>query len=97
MAKWFDKFGKLAPNVNLSTMGNLHCKWLLQRRMSISLLHSQYCNNTPSDGAEHCLFHQDSHSSSIPAITVEDVPISVELFCQLKLMVVHQFFICYYY
>ena len=29
MVKWFDKFGKLAPNVNLSTMGNLHCKQMV--------------------------------------------------------------------
>lgn len=39
----------------------------------------------------------NSHSSSIPAVTVEDTAIPVELFGQLKLMVVHQLVIYYYY
>lgn len=63
---------------------------LLQRKMYIFLLHSQYCNN--SYAPEHCI-QWDSHSSSIPAVTIEDVSIFVELTCQLQLMVVHQLLI----
>lgn len=43
------------------------------------------------------LSSRNSHSSSIPAVTVEDIAIPVELFGQLKLMVVHQLVIYYYY
>lgn len=95
MVKRLDKFGMLAP----PTMENLPCKQMviMENKVYISLLHSQYCNNTLSDGAAHCLCSQDSRSSSVPAITAQDMPISVKLFCQFKLMIVHQLFVYYYY
>lgn len=61
--------------------------------MYIFLLQSQFCSHM--DGM--FLSSRNSHSSSIPAVTVEDIAISVELFGQLQLMVVHQLVIYYYY
>lgn len=61
--------------------------------MYISLLHSQFCSHMD----RMFLSSRNSHSSSLPAVTVEDTAISVELFGQLQLMVVHQLVIYYYY